>query len=187
VRSLFTVHAGEFLVGSEIERHIRHAAVWVPSKDTGIDLLVTSSRTYRPVSLQVKFSRDYSSSEPGFVAFGWWTLDRQALLESKADLWVFVLLPFEARRGLDKKKIQYVIAPPKQVAARLRRIHGAVNRVHVYLGVTRRRKCWEGRGLKADEKMLIAVGQDSQFDGARDFSSYLNAWPLLTEKLRHRR
>jgi hypothetical protein len=79
MRSLFTVHAGEFLVGSEIESHIRHAAVWVPSKDTGIDLLVTSRRTYQPVSLQVKFSRDYAMNEPGFVAFGWWTLDLKAL------------------------------------------------------------------------------------------------------------
>ena len=86
MRPLFTVHAGEFLVGAEIERRIRNAAVWVPSKDTGIDLLITRSRTDRPVSLQVKYSRDYSISEPGFVAFGWWTLDTEVVRKSRGSV-----------------------------------------------------------------------------------------------------
>lgn len=40
MKTLFTVHAGEFLVGSEIEKRITGANVWVPSKDKGIDLLI---------------------------------------------------------------------------------------------------------------------------------------------------
>src|SRR6266508_5313935 len=114
MRPLFTVHAGELLVGSAIERRIRHSAVWVPSKDIGIDLLVTSTRTPRAVSLQVKYSRDYSMNEPGFVAFGWWTLDREVIRDSKVDFWVFVLLPFEPNRSLERRNIEYVIVPPRE-------------------------------------------------------------------------
>jgi hypothetical protein len=40
MRPIFTVHAGEFLAGQYIEREFKKN-VWVPRKDTGIDLLVT--------------------------------------------------------------------------------------------------------------------------------------------------
>lgn len=43
MKSLFTVHAGEYFVGSHIETHYPKWNVWVPSKDTGIDLLVTNA------------------------------------------------------------------------------------------------------------------------------------------------
>lgn len=174
-------------MGSEIERRIRYAAVWVPSKDTGIDLLVTSARTNRPVSLQVKYSRDYSMQEAGLVAFGWWTLNRERVRQSKADLWVFVLLPFEPRRGLERRAIQYVIVPPGDLAERLRQLHGRKKRLDTYLAVTPRRKCWEARGLTVREKALVAAGQDAHIHKARDFTRYLNAWWLLTQKLGRRR
>ncbi len=184
MRPLFTVHAGEFLVGSEIERRIRHSAVWVPSKDTGIDLLVTSTRSQRPASLQVKYSRDYSMNERGFVAIGWWTLDREVIRDSKADFWVFVLLPFEPKRSLQRTNIEYVILPPRELAKRLTRIHGRAKRVDAYFCVTAKTKCWEVRGLKTSEKALIAVGQDDRIAKQRDFTPYLNAWHLLTKALR---
>lgn len=46
MQPLFTIHAGAYLVGSHIKQHLRgpngeKVNVWVPSKDTGIDLLVT--------------------------------------------------------------------------------------------------------------------------------------------------
>jgi hypothetical protein len=41
MRPLFTIHAGEFLVGSDIEGKFRHVNVWLPTKDTGIDLLIS--------------------------------------------------------------------------------------------------------------------------------------------------
>ena len=41
MKTLFTIHAGEYLVGSEIEKLFKNYRVWIPSKDTGIDLLVT--------------------------------------------------------------------------------------------------------------------------------------------------
>jgi hypothetical protein len=59
MKPLFTIHAGEFLVGEAIERRVPTVNVWVPAKDTGVDLLVSDASNQRAVSLQVKFSRDY--------------------------------------------------------------------------------------------------------------------------------
>jgi predicted helicase len=62
VKTLFTIHAGEYLVGEHLERKYKRVNLWLPSKDTGIDLLVTDSENEKSVSLQVKFSRDYLST-----------------------------------------------------------------------------------------------------------------------------
>jgi hypothetical protein len=55
---MFTVHAGEFLVGQHIEGKLKKN-VWMPTKDVGVDLLVTNAANTRAVTLQVKFSRDF--------------------------------------------------------------------------------------------------------------------------------
>jgi len=81
MKLLFTIHAGEYLVGSHIEERFRHAHVWVPSRDSGIDLLVTDRRNRRAVSLQVKFSKDFLVTHMGpafqkeLRACGWWAID----------------------------------------------------------------------------------------------------------------
>jgi hypothetical protein len=36
MKPIFTIHAGEYLVGSYIEEHYKYFNVWIPSKDTGI-------------------------------------------------------------------------------------------------------------------------------------------------------
>lgn len=59
MKPLFTIHAGEYLVGAHyIERNFPHWKVWLPSKDSGVDLLVTDARNRKTVSLQIKFSKD---------------------------------------------------------------------------------------------------------------------------------
>jgi len=52
MKPLFTIHAGEYLVGSHIEQKFRRVNVWVPSRDTGVDLLVSDRRNRHAVSLQ---------------------------------------------------------------------------------------------------------------------------------------
>ena len=59
MKPLLTIHADEFLVCGEIEHKFPNVNVWVPAKDTGVDLLVTDASNERAISLQVKFSRDY--------------------------------------------------------------------------------------------------------------------------------
>jgi hypothetical protein len=91
MRSLFTIHAGEFVVGEHIERNFRRVNLWVPSRDTGSDLLVTDSKNEKAVSLQVKFSRDFLATHMSSIyqkplrACDWWTLNRDKIAKSKAD------------------------------------------------------------------------------------------------------
>ena len=46
MKPLFTIHEGEFLVGSHIEKKFRDWNVWIPSKDKGIDF--HTSQIFRP-------------------------------------------------------------------------------------------------------------------------------------------
>jgi hypothetical protein len=86
MKPLFTIHAGEYLVGSHIEQHYGKVNVWVPSKDTGVDLLLSNRDATRTVSIQVKFSKDFLSTimNPIFrqkgsqlKSCGWWTINRK--------------------------------------------------------------------------------------------------------------
>ena len=93
MKSLFTVHEGEFLVGDYINRKLgRMFDVWVPSKDSGLDLLVTRKRREgKPVRLQVKFSRSFDIREEfarHVVATSWFRLEPSKIRKSGADVWV---------------------------------------------------------------------------------------------------
>ena len=59
MKNLYSIHAGEFVVGNFIEKNYKNVKLWIPSRDVGTDLLVTGANSERPVSLQVKYSRDY--------------------------------------------------------------------------------------------------------------------------------
>lgn len=175
MRTLFTPHAGEVLVGAEIEHQIKGADVWLPAKDQGIDLFVTNSGRTRAVGLQVKFSRDFSQGGD-LVAGGWWKFDRQKIRTSRADLWVFALVP------MDRRKTWYVLIPPDDLEKRISEIHGKVSPVHLYLNVTKHQRCLELRDLSKAESQTLAARPDGD-DGPRDFTRYLNAWPELKQRL----
>jgi hypothetical protein len=179
VRPVFTLHAGEILAGEYISRTFPDLNVWVPAKDTGVDLLVTDSKNHRSVSLQVKFSRDFLVTHlpPGFQtslrACGWWTLHREKLINSPADYWVFVLVGF-ANRSTD-----CIVISPGELARRLRTIHGTATRLQTYLWVTQTGLCWESRGLRRDDQQRIVDG--SYRHAARDFRNFLNNWRPIAQ------
>lgn len=174
MKPLFTIHAGEFVVGDFIEGSFSGVNLWVPTRNTGIDLLVTDSRNQKTVSLQVKFSRDYSATHMPAIfhkplrACGWWALNRQKLADSKADYWVFALVGF-ARRSTD-----FVVIKPSELLARLDNIHGKAKAIQSYLWVTEKKRCWEARGLNQPDQLAIAQGRYT--NEVRDFSRYLNDW-----------
>ena len=178
MKPLFTIHGGEFLVGDFIEKNIRQVNLWVPSRDTGVDLLVTDSKNQKTLALQVKFSRDFlvthkpQSLQKGLKACGWWRIERQKLVNSKADYWVFVLLGFAGRSR------DFIVIKPTELLARLDSIHGRVETIQSYLWVTKDEKCWEARGLNRNEEKALAEGRYEH--EVRDFSEYLNQWtPIL--------
>ena len=82
MRPIFTIHAGEFIVGEHLERKFKGLKIWVPTKDTGVDLLVTNSKNTKAISFQVKFSRDYLTThidaefQDPIRVCGWFTLNR---------------------------------------------------------------------------------------------------------------
>lgn len=175
MKPLFTVHGGEYIVGSHIEQHYPRVNVWIPSRDTGVDLLVSDRRSRRAISLQVKYSKDFLVTHMGPVfqkslrACGWWTINAQKLSASTANLWVFVLLGFE-RRSID-----FIIIPPKELLRRLRSIHGPRERIfQCYLWVTEEDRCWEARGLAHKGQLRVSDGSYRQ--PRRDFTQWLNDW-----------
>src|SRR5450631_555317 len=147
MRPLFTVHAGEFLVGQHIESFFKGKNVWVPTKDSGVDLLVKNSVNKKAITLQVKFSRDFLPimkldpvAQSELRSCTWFTLDHKKLTKSTADLWVFVLLGFE------KHTYDYVIIKPKQLIERLKSLHGDSQRYQIYVWVTKQGRAWLTRG-----------------------------------------
>jgi hypothetical protein len=183
MRSIFTVHAGEFIVGEHLERTYEGLNAWVPAKDTGVDLLVTNSTNSKGVSFQVKFSRDFLTTDigPEFQApmriCGWFTLSPTKIENSSAQFWVFVLI------GSKTRSRDYVIIEPTELFNRLKAIHlndYERGRFQVYLWVTEKGRCWETRGLARDDQLRIAAGKFES--SARDLTKYLNNWKMI-EKL----
>ena len=179
MKPIFLLHAAEYLAGSHIEEQFRHVNLWLPAKDTGIDLLVSDHANRQTVSLQVKFSKDYlvahmQKQAPEFQqklrACGWWTLHNKQITRSPADYWVLVL------QGFANASVDYVVIPPQELLRRLRGIHHRRQPKvwQVYLWVTKTNWCWETRGLSKSDKILIT---EDKFSGPhRDFRRYLNAW-----------
>ena len=184
MKLLFTIHAGEYLVGTYIERTYRDWNLWVPSKDTGVDLLATDKTNRKSVSLQVKFSKDFSATHRSpqiqkLLSAGWWTHDPKKIEKSSADFWVFVLPSFV------EKETSFIILPPNELIRRFKAIHGKLpNRVQSYLRVTRGKKarCWEARGLSKADEQDIAENRYSNTD--RDFTEFLNAWKQIEARLK---
>ena len=183
MKPIFTVHAGEYLVGEYIERTYRRWNVWVQSKDTGVDLLVTAGKNRKTVTLQVKFSKDFTPSSTSplihnrLVGLGWWTHNTKKITESAADFWVFVLPSFAERRN------HFIILPPVTLLQRLREIHGrGRNAIQSYFVITRTNRCWETRGLNGEDMDLVAL--DRFRDTRRDFTVFLNAWHQIEKRLK---
>jgi hypothetical protein len=143
---------------------------------------VTDSKNKKAVSLQVKFSKDFlvthveDGLRRGLKACGWWTLKRDKIEKSPADFWIFVLFSFK------KKTEQYMIIKPEELLKRLKKLHGDIKRIQSYLWVTEKNKCWETRGAKKKEQILIANNNYSNKD--RDFTKYLNAWEQIKKMLK---
>ena len=158
--------------------------MWIPSKDTGIDLLVTDRENHRTASLQVKFGKDFLPGKGAHLQNSlrvctWFTINRHKLHASQADFWVFALIGFE------RHPPDFVIVPTAEYRSRLLRIHGpkSKNVIQTYLWVTDRNRCWEARDLKIDDEIRIAAGKFKNSD--RDFTQYLNedGWATLVKKL----
>lgn len=185
MKPIFSIHAGEYLVGIHIEQTYKNLNVWLPSKDTGIDLLVTDQTNSKAISLQVKFSKDYFLGSLGksnaetivtkVKSGGWWTFKPDKIKDSKADLWVLVLYKFTQR------DYDFIIIEPQELSRRYERLGRNTGVIQSYVWVTSSKKCWETRGLNKQQQ--IALANDEYTDTVRDLSVYLNNWSKLEKRL----
>jgi hypothetical protein len=184
MRAMFTIHAGEYLVGSHIEKNMDGSNVWIPSKDKGVDLLVTDAENTKAVSIQVKYSKDFLPThrmrrtiEEHFKACGFWSLNREKMeKQPQADFWVLVLPSFRDR------EVQYVIIEPTELMARLMALRGNVTNLKTRLWITNDGGCWETRNLGKADIDAIALHRYKSKD--RNFKSYLNNWPAIIQRLK---
>ena len=85
----------------------------------------------------------------------------------QADYWIFVLV------GLKSRSTDFVIIKPAELLRRLDAIHPDKKKIcQTYLWVTEKLKCWETRGLKLQDQLLVAQGKFKHEE--RDFSEYFN-------------
>lgn len=177
MKPLFTIHAGEYVVARHLESEYPKLRIWVPTRDTGIDLLVTNRSNNKCVSLQVKYSCDFldrmmqAQIQRGLKACGWWSIKRKKIEESEADYWVFALI------GFASKSTDFVVLKPADLLRRLKKIYGTRDLYQVYFWITKDSKVWETRSLQTAEKIKIAESKFS--DQKLDFSQYLDCWDML--------
>lgn len=186
MKTLFSIHVGEVLAGTYIEEHFKNINIWLPSKDTGIDLLLTDKSNKHSISLQVKFSKDFSGSSiknsPSEISLnvksqGWFKFAKAKLNKSPADYWILVLYTFT------KKDFDFVVIKPHELLRRLAAFGKNTEVIQSYIWVTKNNKCWETRGLKKIEEIAIANDNFKQSD--RDLTEYLNNWNPIKKDLGH--
>src|SRR5208282_1033977 len=174
MRPLFTIHAGEYLVGLHVQQHLK-LNVWIPAKDTGIDLLVTDRENLHTVSLQVKYGKDFLPGKAAALrnslrCLSWFTLNRAKLNASLAEFWVFVL------HGFKSDAPDFVVVPIAKLRRRMKEIHGSDSeKLQSYLCSTEINQCWETRGLADGSDDIKQILKGNYKNHVRDFTQYLNA------------
>ena len=170
MRPLFTIHGGEYITASYLERKFKkNLRVWVPSIDDGIDLLLTSRNCRKTVSLQIKSSKSYELKTT-VDASGWWQINADKLQKSNADFWAFVILP----TGISKRKIYtpfFIVIQPKELLKRLKAIHGIEEVYNIYFTV-KRKTAIESRGIDLKDISAMLANPEK----SRDFSEFLDTW-----------
>jgi len=181
MKPIFTIHAGEYLVAATIENKFQDYNIWLPSKDTGIDLLLTNKSNTKTSSLQVKFSKDFSTTHtkknfrPDIKSTGWWTLNRDKIKKSQAEFWVFILY------SLERKTHDFIIIKPTELLHIFDNTNRTANLIHCYITVTNHDRVFETRGLNAADMKLICENKFA--DNYRDLKKHLNNWTPIIQKL----
>ena len=178
MKPIFTIHEGEFLVGDYINRRFsKKFHVWVPTKDIGVDLLVSrKGLTGKPVGLQVKFSRSFDIHEElarHVLATSWYTLDPKKIRKSQADIWVFVFMTLRHEK-------YFVLLPTAELRKRIPR--HTESKWNLYLWAYSDGSCYQVRDLNLESR-LEAVHRGVQ-DRHRDFSKWFENWGLLDKLTR---
>ena len=169
------------MVGYHIQNHFKDWSLWIPTKDVGVDFLVTNRDNHRSASLQVKYGKDFLPGKPKdlqkqFRCLSWFTLDEKKLDQSHAEFWVFVLHSFTSDNP------DFVVIPKAELRQLAKRIQVSRGKMQVYLSSTKDR-CWQTRGLGLAAMRQLAAGAYRK--PIIEFTPYLNdnGWAALARTL----
>lgn len=170
---LYSPTPGEFLVGEELER--REFQVYLPTKDSGIDLLVARRGCH--LAVQVKESRTYPQPTRSAVDWSSWTQlaprDLGRAQELGVDFFVFVVHVPDVSGARPRFRPLYIVIAPGELERRLAAYRPSADRA-VYWYQSEDRQLWEVRGRKSEAGPTFRVPE-------RNFTSHLNAWGLLEQ------
>lgn len=183
MKPIFTIHAGEYLVGLHVQKSLK-LNVWIPGKDIGVNLLVTDRDNVHAVSLQVKYGKDFrpemkAEQRDSLRCASWFTLNWKKVDTSQAQFWVFVL------HGFKSDEPDFVVIPTSELQLRMKKIHGHDTvTLQSYFSSTTNNQCWETRDIGIDGNRQIAKSTYECPD--RDFTDYLNenGWAAVANKLK---
>jgi len=158
MKPIFTIHAGEYLVGAELEKQCKDWEIWLPSRDVGTDLLIRHKTTRATKSIQVKFSKSWTETHTNvnfrkyFRTQGWWSLKKEKIKNSPADYWVFALYSF------DTSKNDFLIFKKDELIKLYRSIdRWNLKTIQSYFWTLKNDTAFEGRGLKKNIKNLSCI------------------------------
>jgi hypothetical protein len=182
MKPFYTVDAGEFLVGSMIEKELPGASLWFPAKDEGDDLLLLNRDRTHFCTLQIKVSRDYLATHmddffhPHLECCGWFTPKRSKIADSISNFWILGLHSYGHHR------LSLLVIAPTELLKRYDLIHGNMERLQSYFWLTKAGKVYETRGLSKDDQRRIAENR-YESPPERDFTQFLNNWAGLKTRL----
>ena len=182
MKPLFTIHGGEYLFGNELEARFPELRIWIPSKDDGIDFLLTNREHQKPLTIQIKYSRDFNWShgniilKPHTKSAAWYSLNREKIENSKADYWVLVNYD-----GF-KRSADYIFIKPTELLAKFDALNRKAKRIECYVMVTENMKCYETRNLrKPDYPLLLSGALDKT---QRNLTHHLERWDIIEKHFR---
>ncbi len=183
MKPFYTVDAGEFLIGSMIERECPGVSLWFPAKDEGDDLLLLNPQAEAYCTVQIKVSRDYLATHmdtmfhPCLECCGWFTPRRSKIEKSTSHLWILGLHSYGHRR------LSVLVIPPQELLRRYDIIHGRRESLQSYFWLTKNGRVYETRGLSKEDQVRIAEGR-YESPPERDFTGFLGSWSKLKRRLK---
>lgn len=188
MRPIFTIHAGEFVFGEEFAKRFKESDLWIPTKDKGIDFLVTKPNDKHPVAVQVKMSRDYRKDvaatlyDKALIAGGFFSFSKAKIAHSPADVWSLILVSRERRMAP-----LFINISPKHLLDRLQATYGDQDPYVLYPWVLKppategkqqsKIFCVEGWNLKKQEREDVVRGRYQL--GQRDWTDHLDDWSMF--------
>jgi hypothetical protein len=175
---VYQTHFAEDIVKNEIQKKFKTKYnVWIPSKDTGIDILLTDQENKKTVSLQVKWSKNYTEDSLNKNSYwGWFQFKKKKIENSKADFWVLVI------PSNYEKKFQFVIIKPQELM-NMYEVNGlSQDIINSYIDICDD-KVYESRGLTKEERLHQTL-QPNEKVSTRELSQYLNSWEKVIERLK---